>query len=205
MEFGSIMNKQRFFAPKVGTTLTLLLLFVTGASQAASKIYKTIDAEGNVVYSDVAPSQQESDAELQVEELNTFANPAPVEPAEALPVVVLEDDEDPEALPQAPEYTNLRVISPSGDEGVRANDGNIALKAAIEPGLFRTHQLRFFLDGNPVGTVRGSSMPLSNVDRGTHQAKVAVIDDSGNVLKESEVVTFHVLRYFKPPASRGGS
>ncbi len=205
MEISSTMNKQRLCSAKVAAVFASLLVFAAGASQGASKIYKTVDAEGNVVYSDVAPSQRETDAELQVEKLNTFENPTPSEPAEALPVVVLEDDEESDAPEQAPEYTNLRVISPSSDEGVRANDGNIALKAAIEPGLFRTHQLRFYLDGNPVGTVRGSSMPLNNVDRGTHQAKVAVIDNSGNVLKESEIVTFHVLRYFKPPASRGGS
>ncbi len=187
-----------------GLAALLSLALTPSLGQAAGKISKTVDAEGNVVYSDVAPSPQDTEVGLESEELNTFENPPPADPSDELPVVVLENDEDAQDVELPPDYTSLKITSPSNDEGVRANDGNIVLQAAVEPGLFKSHQLRFYLDGSPAGTSRGAQLPLSNVDRGTHQAKVAIVDAGGNVLRESEMVVFHVLRYFKrPPQPRG--
>lgn len=183
----------------LAVTLTLLLS-ASGSLQA--KIYKTVDAQGNVSYTDVAPAQRESEAELQVEELNTFTSPEPA--PEPLPTVVLNNpDNDEDEEDQAPnQYSQIRISSPGDDEAVRANSGDITLYAGVEPELHNSHRLRFYIDGSPVGTVDALSFSLSNMDRGTHQAKVAVVDASGTTIGESSTVTFHVLRAFRPPQSR---
>lgn len=160
---------------------------------AASKIYKTIDANGNVVYTDVAPAQREGEAELQVEELNTYRNPAP-EPA-TLPTVKLSPEDDEEAEDDEIRYESVTLVSPGPDEAVRANGGNVSLTARVQPGLDRGHALRFYLDGQPVATVNGTQAALTAVDRGTHSARVAIVDDTGASLMESSSVTFHVLRF----------
>lgn len=170
---------------------------------ASAKIYKTIDAAGNVSYSDVAPTKREREAELKVEELNTFSSPEPA--PEPLPTVVLnnpdndEDQEDP--APQR--YESVAMVSPTDDQAIRANDGNITLNASITPELHTLHSVRFFVDGSPVGTGKSLTFPLTNMDRGTHTAKVAVVDDSGTIVSESSSVSFHVLRVFRPPQPRG--
>ncbi|MFK7912827.1 MAG: DUF4124 domain-containing protein [Pseudomonadales bacterium] len=182
-------------------------LFFTalGASAVSSaKIYKTVDAAGNVTYSDVAPTKREREAELEVEELNTFTSPEPA-PTE-LPTVVLnnpDNDEDQEQDPVPDRYDTVAMASPGDDEAIRSNAGNITLTASIAPELHTLHNVRFFIDGSPVGTGKSLSFSLTNVDRGTHTAKVAVVDDSGAVISQSSSVSFHVLRVFRPPKPRG--
>ncbi len=160
-------------------------------AQAQSKIYKTVDAQGNVVYSDIAPTQKEGEAELQIEELNTYRTPV-IEP-ETLPTVKLQPEAPPEEAFKP--YTELALASPGEDQAVRANNGNISLLARVSPALQGDHALRFYLDGAPVATVNGIQAALTAVDRGTHSARVAIVDGSGATIKESAPVTFHLLRF----------
>ena len=177
---------------------TLLFGLMSWTTAGNAKIYKTVDAQGNVSYTDVAPTQREQEAELAIEELNTFTSPAPA--PEPLPTVVLTDPDDDEALDPAPErYRSISIASPSDDEAIRANNGNISIAASLTPDLHTSHNLRFYVDGNPAATGKGLSLALTNVDRGTHSAKVAVVDDDGNVIAESSSVSFHVLRAFRRP------
>ncbi|MEM1229218.1 MAG: DUF4124 domain-containing protein [Pseudomonadota bacterium] len=181
--------------PPLGRWLLRLAVLALGSAallaQAQSKIYKTVDAQGNVVYSDIAPTQQEGEAELQVEELNTYRTPV-IEP-ESLPTVKLQPEEPPEEAFKP--YTELALASPGEDQAVRANNGNISLVARINPALQGDHALRFYLDGAPVATVNGPQASLTAVDRGTHSARVAIVDGSGATIKESAAVTFHLLRF----------
>lgn len=182
---------------------TVVALTLGASVTGSAKIYKTVDAAGNVSYSDVAPTNREREAELQVEELNTFTSPTPA-PA-PLPTVVLKNPEnDEEQEDPAPQrYESVTMASPTDDQAIRANAGNITLVASIAPDLHTLHSVRFFVDGSPVGTGKSLSYSLTNMDRGTHTAKVAVVDDAGTIISESGSVSFHVLRVFRPPQPRG--
>ena len=52
------------------------------------------------------------------------------------------------------------------------------------------------MDGSPVGQPQTSPyFSLNNVDRGTHQLAVTVIDeDTKKQIQTSETITFHLLR-----------
>jgi len=41
----------------------------------------------------------------------------------------------------------------------------------------------------------GTSIFLGNVDRGTHTISLRIVDRAGNVLIQSDPVTFHLLRH----------
>lgn len=167
------------------------IALTVAAGPAAAKIYKTIDQDGNVVYTDVAPAQREGEAELQVEELNTYRSPEPA----VLPTVKLSPDAPVLAPEEVFTYTELELSSPTADQAIRANNGNISLSANVLPALQDDHALRFFLDGTPVATVNGLTAALTAVDRGTHSARVAIVDRAGATIRESAAVEFHVLRY----------
>lgn len=173
--------------------LLLFALAATGTTEAATRIYKSVDAEGNVVYTDVAPPEADraEQTEIRIEAPNTFDNaPAPAEPG--APALVAEDEavEDEEIV-----YSSLLLTGPADDEAIRSNNGDLTLYAAVAPGLAETHRLRFFVDGQPVGTTSSTSLALSNLDRGTHQAQVVILDEAGNAVMQSAVHAFHILRY----------
>jgi hypothetical protein len=188
--FGRLRQTARAIGMAAKTSLALALMAVA-VSPAQAKIYKTIDKDGNVVYTDVAPTQREGEGELQVEELNTYRSPEPA----VLPTVRLSPEAPPLEAEEVVTYTALELSSPTADQAIRANNGNISLSANVLPALQDDHALRFFLDGVPVATVNGLTAALTAVDRGTHSARVAIVDRAGATIRESAAVEFHVLRY----------
>ena len=176
--------------------LATLLGGLTTAAQAATKIYKPVEADGNVVYTDVAPKEPAAaeEAEVKLSELNQFVNP---EPEQASPIVTLpaiaeeEPEEDASAVLS---YESATLTFPANDQPVRANNGAMTLQASVAPALDPDHRLRFFIDGKPVGTTSTTSLAVSNVDRGTHDVQFVILDADGAVLAQSPSHVFHLLR-----------
>ncbi|MEM1435212.1 MAG: DUF4124 domain-containing protein, partial [Pseudomonadota bacterium] len=154
----------------------LATLLVSTPADAASRIYKTVDENGNVVYTDVAPKEPGAaeEAEVILSEPNRYERPEAV-----LPNDIEQALEELNEAAEAFTYSNLAITAPASGQTIRSNGGMITLSAAVTPGLAPAHQLRFFLDGSPVGTTPSNSMSLENVDRGEHSAQVIVIDERG--------------------------
>jgi hypothetical protein len=175
----------------------MLLLTGAGAGAFAAEIFKTVDEQGNVVFSDVPPPpSREDDAErVQVEPLNTF-EPAVPEATAAAP-------EEPE-VPDVARYESVTIVAPANEETVRENAGNVSVAVALQPPLRAGDRLVLFMDGLQWPVVaQGNSFSLENIDRGTHTVGVRVLDGEGNVAAESEPTTFHLVRYRLPrPAPR---
>jgi hypothetical protein len=101
---------------------------------------------------------------------------------------------------QTPSYSRLAFLSPSDDEPVRANDGVVEVRLALEPALREDagHRLRVTLDNEVVRESAPLSFELENVDRGTHSLTATVVDADGNPVMPGQGVTFHVLRVSAP-------
>jgi hypothetical protein len=178
----------------------LCSIFPFLAVNAADKVYKTRDKDGNVVFSDVPPATavEAEKAAIEVRETNTY------EPGggrksgigDRQPWIVDENDEgEPEFIP----YSTLQVIAPLNDTPLRDNTGNVSVQLSVEPALAGGHRLRVLMDGKTVGEDGGLSFSIKNVDRGTHSLVVQVLDAEGKVMQTSEPSTFHMQRFHLPP------
>jgi len=174
--------------------LALIIALAAAASAASGQIYKTVDANGNVVFTDIAPvdrSGQPAPQPVAVPPMNTYEPPpAPAGQANA-----------PSAPVTPSYYSQLEVVSPAEDETIRDNAGDIQIEVATTPPLRADHRLLLVLDGTPteVEAVNGV-FELSNVDRGTHTAGARAVDRQGNVLIESDPVTFNLMRVSVDPS-----
>lgn len=172
--------------------VSLFALSVTGSvaqdngTAPKGSVYKQVDPEGNVTYTDKPPS------------------------ADAKPVTVPKGTEY--APPKLPEFTpapsrskdtskpfsydSFAITAPKNDESIWDNTGNINASVSFEPFLQSGHDIEFLLDG--VSAARGSSAShqFSNVDRGTHEIVARIVDSNDQVL-ESATVTFHMKRHHK--------
>ncbi len=89
----------------------------------------------------------------------------------------------------------LQILSPAADEAIRNNAGTVSVTVEAEPALQPGHFYQLLLDGEPFGAPgEQTSFQLSNVDRGTHQLAVAVVDAQERVLQQSESRSFHLIR-----------
>ena len=146
------------------------------------QVYTYIDAEGNRVFTDKPQSGNAERVELA--------------PSNSMPAIQTQAAPAAEAPPEPGQrYSLLRILVPQPDASIRDSAGNLIVSINSEPKLFPQHSYRLLLDGKQVGEVGSSPVfPLENIDRGTHQLAVEVIDQQGRIIERTPNQPFHMLR-----------
>lgn len=163
---------------------------------ASTKIYRWTAANGNVVFSDHKPPPGITASTVKLRPMPTIPSAAPA-PSSDLAANAAPSGAAPQTRPVA------KIVSPSNEQAVRANNGDITFHLSVSPALTRGQVLHLYLDGKPAYVGHALSVPLVNLDRGAHDAYVVVTDASGHTLSHSRPVKFYVLRHsilFKKPA-----
>lgn len=174
-----------FLVDFMGRGFLFILLLVT--LPVAAQIYKYTDAAGNTAYSNQPPDGVKAEP-VELPPLNSVERQAP--PA---PPVETSSRERPLGAYEVLELTNLPT-----SEALRANNGTFTVNVLIKPRLQGPHLFRLLLDDQPYG--QPSNVPilqLVNIDRGTHNLAVQVIDGE-NVVQQSPSVTFTLQRIHTP-------
>lgn len=162
--------------------LLSLLLCLTGLPAYAG-VYTYIDADGNRVFTDQPPS--ENAQRIEIAPSNKMA-PAQV-PQAAVPAYPTTRVE--------PAYDVLRILVPEPDATIRDPAGNLIVTASSDPSLHAGHNFRLIMDGQPTGEAgRSPVFPLENIDRGTHQISVEIIDSQGRIVERTPSQPFHMKR-----------
>lgn len=165
--------------------LLLLLFFALNFTTASAELYKWVDDEGNISYSDQPPFK---DAE-QLTPPGLSTTPAVKVPAKQPEPA---DEKTPEF-----KYTYFRITSPEHDATIRNNEGNLSITLGMKPALntLLGHSISIQLDGKTVEeSLLGTSASLKNIDRGSHTISAAIKDKKGRVLLNSNSITVHVHR-----------
>lgn len=170
-------------------TLTLLLCSIF-TSSAVAEMYKWVDQDGNISYSDQPPFKgaQKLDAPAL-----TTVPPANVPEKKPEPSAADNKAKD----KKTPSYTYLKITAPEDDATIRNNEGNFSLSITIKPALNTKlgHYLSVLMDGKTVqDKIYVNSASLNNIDRGTHRISVAVKNDKGKILHKSKGITVHLHR-----------
>ncbi|WP_257297336.1 DUF4124 domain-containing protein [Endozoicomonas sp. YOMI1] len=167
-----------------------VILPLVSVNFAFGTIYKTVDQDGNVIFTDSRPAHQPSE-EVKLRPL-TPMSPAP----RSNP-----DSSKPAQKASRESYSRLQIIKPANNATVR-NQGNFTVTIATAPKILEGHKVRLLLDGELVGEPRRNlTFELKNVERGTHNLTVEIIDNQAKVIQSSSN-TIHVHRIvFTPTVS----
>lgn len=172
---------------RVKLLISLLFFFSINASAV---VCKSVGADGEVSYSDVPAG--ECNQEIKLPDYSRYAPRKFQENAFTRGL----STPDVENKANMISYESLSIISPEDNATVRENTGKVSVVVDVQPGLAGNHLIRMYMDGNKVGEdLNGRSFSLTNVDRGTHSLKAAVVDASGKQLIESQSVKFTMRRY----------
>lgn len=159
--------------------LLLCCFFISCALQA--QVYRSVDEDGNVSFSDEPTDDSQP---VEVKELEIIA------PLEGPPVQPRKSASEPAAA-----YASLVITSPQDDESIRNNTGEVDVSVSLVPRLKQGHTLMLYMDGQEHSSGRALTFNLVNVDRGTHQLRVAVVNADGRQEIASPSVTFHLQRF----------
>lgn len=172
----------------------LIALGLVVACAAQAQVYKRVDDQGNVTYSDEPGPDSEK---VQLPEIQTYT-PRPIKSTSSSTGAAAQPADD---AGETRPYT-IRITAPANDATVINNEGTVPVLASIDPPLGASEGIVFYLNGQQVTEPgKAAGVTLSFVDRGTHTVRADVIGASGKTVAKSEVVVFHLKRFFRKPGS----
>lgn len=159
------------------------ILFII-TTPALAEVYRNVDAQGNVTFSDEPSEGSEA---VKVKPVTTVTLPKPA------------DVREPERLRKQVEkegsaYNSVRIVAPNDDEAFHSGSGDVAFRIASDPALKQGHRYEVTLDGQPVGQTASDTVTVRNVFRGTHDAGVHIVDGNGVQVKSGQPIRFTIHR-----------
>jgi len=163
--------------------LPLIFIFLS-ISAVAETVYKKTNPDGSVVFTDQKSTDSE---EVKVRKPTTFSPPSL--PALTLPTKKL-----------SPSFNYEISINKPANDSTILNTSEVVVSVSLQPALKSAygHQIRYKL-GIQSLTSNEASVIFKNVDRGTHNIYVSIIDSNGEVVSPVASVQFHMKRFFKRP------
>ncbi len=150
------------------------------ADKPASGIYRSVDANGNVVFTDQPPESGESE-EVKLRELNTV-------PTDKMRTILDSGNEEPEEA-AGEGYTRLVITSPGEEATVRNPESAVQVAVELEPALKPGDTMVLYDNG-----VAQPAMELEAPERGVHTLIVKVLGEDGEVKISSPAVEFYIHR-----------
>ena len=178
---------------KTSLIITIVLLSAVSLSAHAG-VYKKIDEDGNVSFSDVPTSKDQK--QINIDQPMTYES-KPITPKTP---PSSEESETFKATETGTEtetkYETLSINAPTDDQNLRENAGNVAVSLSSQPDLDRNakHQYILYLDGKKISESQSNTTSLPNIDRGTHTLSAEIVDKEQNTLIKSDSITFHLQR-----------
>ena len=160
------------------------------ATAAAQQVYRWVDENGVVHYSDQPPPDDRAETvDLEVPE--GFSNPARrIARGESTRRAI---DRDDEPLETVGSYRRGAVTTPEPQQVLWNIATQLSVSMTLEPALAGSHRIQWLLDGQPIGDpVLGLQTTLTPVYRGTHTISANVVDSQGATVFSTAPVTFYV-------------
>ena len=158
-----------------------LLLALLVSFSAGAELYKGLDDEGNVIYSDKPFNNSEQFTPPSL----TIIDAPKVTPREE----VKEESEEAEF-----KYTNFSITAPKNNE-VIWNNPQLMVSLKVTPALnvAAGHTTWLLMDGKPlVKKSRRLLLQIGRADRGEHKLQAQIRDKKGKIIKRTKPVTVHI-------------
>ena len=186
-----------------GLALVTATLLISPLVQAA--VYKTVDAEGNVTYTDQAPADGSAPMDLpELSVISTDIEPLPqTEPGTGEP--------DAPLAPTMRElrrlYRDFRITQPAPEETFWGTGNTVVARWDSSTPITPEMSVRLFVDGQPQAAAQ-QGMAALTLDRGEHTIYAELLNERGRRIVTSATVTFFVKQYsanFNRPAPVPGT
>ena len=186
LKFAALKKAPNIHCMKLQIIKTTLILTLLLPFSAHSQMYKWVDEDGNVSYSDQPPFKGANT--LAPPDLNTTPK---VDIPKEKPKSILD------SKPNETSYSFFKITAPENDATIRSNAGNFSASLGLKPALNTSqgHYISVFLDNKLVqDKLTSQSISFSNIDRGTHQIKAEIRNRAGKTISNSNTITVHMHR-----------
>ncbi|WP_136247088.1 DUF4124 domain-containing protein [Halomonas borealis] len=176
------------------TIITILALgLATSLPVAAQPIYRTTDAQGNVVFTD---DPQSGGKAVELDPLTVV----PSRSVEPLPSATSEPADGATRFGEPGQpfmpYDAFAIASPEPQSTLPTGAaGNLPVRLTIRPALRADHRVRLLVDGRvSQSALHTDTFLLSNLVRGEHRVQAELLDAAGAVRHRTSPLTLYVQR-----------
>lgn len=154
----------------------LLLALLIAAASASAEVYRWVDADGRVHFSD--------------------------RPVDGAQQIALKKAREMQAQPETPRptgdpgpYSAFEVVAPEANATLYDADGKAQVSLLIDPALQQGHRLQVVVNGQPLpGEVKGTQMQMQGLPFGSHRLSAEIIDGFGVPVAYTPPVDFHLRK-----------
>ena len=162
--------------------------FVINAG-AESKIYKYVDEDGTIHYTEKKPFADSKEAKIRPITIVESSKTEPSTTRRRLEHIVKQE---------AAKVPKFIMTSPAPGSTLWGTGGNVLASVNSDVNIANNHRIKFFLDGSPHGMVKSNSQLIADVVRGEHKIYAQLIDTNTRaVIKTTEVITFYLMQKSK--------
>ena len=184
-------------------TTFLAVLLAVAASPLTAQVYKVVDKDGNVTFTDQPPA--DGSKPIKLAPISVIEAPVyETAPKEA-------EDENAENEPTLADlrrqYRDFAIVTPEQEESVWRPDGPIPVSWYARNPLRQGMEVTLFLDGQIHSTTTQPIIALNGLERGEHTLKAELKDAKNRNVATAETVTFFVRQpnlFYNPRVNRGG-
>lgn len=165
---------------------SLILVF---SNLATAEIYKTVDKNGRVTYTDVPPANTEAKP-LELKAINSLPTPAVIPNTGSVNTSMYN-----QALP---EY-HVQILAPENGKTLLADERSVTVSIDANQNLSNGDLFAYKMDGATLTTTQETTYTIIEPPRGEHSLTVEVVDLDGKSLAQSNAITLVVMRPLPKP------
>ena len=188
----------------------VMSLFFT--SQVFAEVYKTIDENGNVVYTDQPPGPDAIPMELPG--LSIISAQKPLAPPVIASSVPASGGPEPEAQQEVTSIRELRrgyrdfaIVSPTQGQTIWSTGNETSIAWNTRYRLQRGMNVIIYVDGAALPPTTVTVTTVGPLYRGEHNVRAELIDARNRRIASTKPITFHIKQYsvnFPTQQSQGG-
>jgi hypothetical protein len=179
----------------VSTLIFLVLLFIPFTTSAEGEIYKVVDADGNVTFTDQRPSSSAQPLDLPPLSVIETDMPEPEEPdASADAAESAEEEAEPTPQELRRQFSDFRISRPLSEETFWGTENSVVVTWESAQPIPPTLRVRLYVDGQAQEATGAGSTSLT-LDRGEHQVYAELRDERNRRVAATETVTFFIQQH----------
>ena len=188
----------------IRTSVLLFSILLLAGQAWAADIYKVVDKDGNVTFTDQPPG--DGSRPMNLPELSVIETDIQVDqtPAEGGASSAAEESREPTTRELRGMYRDFRISQPQNEETFwgTANAVVVSWDSKIPPAPDMS--VRLIVDGEPQAAPAAGAVTLT-LDRGEHKVYAELRDARNRLIVTSDTVTFFVKQHSAPSiGSYGG-
>jgi len=173
------------------TFLILLLLAIAPlfADTDPGEIYRVVDKDGNVTYTDQPPG--DGSEPMNLPELSVIQTDPAKKQGEVAPALEREESREVNAVELRKKYSDFKILQPQNEETFWGTANTVVVSWGSEVPLQEGMTVKLYVDGTP-REVAGSGGISLQLNRGTHQVHAELYAGGDKPLITTPTVTFFV-------------